>query len=395
MTRTRTGAELAAENPGLLGSAPIGLLTNFTGTLPDLSRTADALVAAGAPVTVLFGPEHGLNGSVQAGETELEGYDARTDLPVVETYLKSGGALDDIVRESGVETIVFDMQDLGVRFYTYIWSMYDALESAARTGVRFVVLDRPNPLGGSVLEGPGLDTAGFESFVGRSDIHQRHGMTAGELARLFVSRDLAARGLSVELEVIGVDGWDPTSDFGATGLPWVPPSPNMPTLDTAFAFCGTGLLEGTNVSEGRGTTKPFEIFGAPWIDGRLTTRLREADIPGVLFREVWFTPTFHKYAGEVIRGAQLHVVNRRVYRPVETGLAILDALAELYPEEFWFLPPGERVDGPDGRHAIDLLWGSDQLRLTRHAGGSVGALSESSVSVDAVYGPETLLYSRQ
>ncbi|MES1169295.1 MAG: DUF1343 domain-containing protein, partial [Leifsonia sp.] len=250
--RARTGVDIVAETPELLGGRRIGLLTNFTGTTPDLGRTVDALVDAGAPITALFGPEHGLNGSVQAGETETSTHDARTDLPIVETYLKKGDELDRLIEESGVDTIVFDMQDLGVRYYTYIWSLYDCLQSAARTGVRFVVLDRPNPLGGAVVSGPGLDVAGFGSFVGRSDVHQRHGLTAGELARLFNARDLPADGLSADLDVVAMTGWDAGSDFDATGLPWVPPSPNMPTIDTAYAFTGTGIFEGTNVSEGRG-----------------------------------------------------------------------------------------------------------------------------------------------
>jgi len=394
MSRIRTGAERASEDIRLLGDGRIGLLTNFTGTLPDLSRTSDRLVAAGAPISVLFGPEHGLNGSVQAGETEAESHDARTDLPIVETYLKSGAELDRVFQESGVSTIVFDMQDLGVRFYTYIWTLYDALESAARTGLRFVVLDRPNPLGGLLLEGPGLPDGSFASFVGRSDIHQRHGLTAGELARLFAARDLAERGLTVDLAVVEVEGWSPGDDFDGTGLPWVPPSPNMPTLDTAFAFSGTGIFEGTNVSEGRGTTRPFEMLGAPYIDGRLASRLREAGLPGVVFREVWFAPTFHKYAGSTVRGVQLHVTDRDAFRPVSTGLAVLDAIAELYPDEFRFLPPGERLDGPDRRHAIDLLWGSDELRKTVEAGRPGSALIGPAARVGDVYGPDVLLYPR-
>ncbi|WP_223692871.1 exo-beta-N-acetylmuramidase NamZ family protein [Leifsonia poae] len=361
--RTRTGIEIAVETPRLLGEGAIGLLTNFTGTTPDLGRTIDALLAAGVPITTLFGPEHGLNGSVQAGETESGRYDIATDLPIVETYLKSGEALDELLVSSGVDTVVFDMQDLGVRFYTYIWSLYDCLESAARTGIRVVVLDRPNPLGGAVVAGPGLDVDGFASFVGRSDIHQRHGLTAGELARLFVTRDLRARGLSVELDVVGMRDWDAMRDFDATGLPWVPPSPNMPTLDTAFAFTGTGLFEGTNVSEGRGTTRPFEVLGAPYIDGRLATALRERDLPGVAFREIWFAPTFHKYAGETLRGVQLHLTDRSAFEPVGTGLVILETVAELYPDQFRFLDPGVRVESGERGYAVDRLWG--RLRCAR------------------------------
>ncbi|WP_085369066.1 exo-beta-N-acetylmuramidase NamZ domain-containing protein [Leifsonia sp. NCR5] len=392
--RARTGVEIAAEDPGLLGGRRIGLLTNFTGTTPDLGRTVDALVEAGAPVTALFGPEHGLNGSVQAGETETSTHDARTDLPIIETYLKSGEELDRLIEDSGVDTVVFDMQDLGVRYYTYIWSLYDCLRSAARTGVRFVVLDRPNPLGGGVLSGPGIDVAGFGSFVGRSDVHQRHGLTAGELARLFNTRDLPADGLSADLDVIRMEGWDASADFDATGLPWVPPSPNMPTLDTAYAFTGTGIFEGTNVSEGRGTTRPFEMLGAPYIDGRLAARLRDARIPGVLFRELWYSPTFHKYAGETVRGVQLHIVDRSAFDPVSTGLAILDAVAELYPDDFRFLEPGQRVESGERGYAVDRLWGSSALRDAVHAGEPAAALNPGVVPVQDVYGDDVLLYSR-
>lgn len=394
MDHVRTGAERAVENPRMLGRGPIGLLTNFTGTLPDLQRTSDVLLASGAPVTALFGPEHGVNGSAQAGAAESAEADEATGLPVIDTYLKQGEALDELVVASGVETIVFDMQDVGVRYYTYVWSLYDALFAAARTGIRFVVLDRPNPLGGTIAEGPGLDAARFASFVGRSDVRQRHGLTAGELARLFVSRDLAAAGLTVDLGVVELEGWDATRDFHGTGLQWVPPSPNMPTVDTAYAFAGLGLIEGTNVSEGRGTTRPFETIGAPFVDRRLAKRLRDVRLPGVLFREVWFTPTFSKYAGQTVRGVQLHVHDRRTFRPVETGLVVIDALATLYPGDFRLLAPDTRLDGPEPRAGIDLLWGSDTLRRTVENGNSARELAAQPQAVADAYEPGVLLYPR-
>jgi uncharacterized protein YbbC (DUF1343 family) len=396
MTRqhTRTGVAVTLDDPRVVGGKRIGLLTNFTGTTPDLGRTVDALVAAGAPIAVLFGPEHGVNGSVQAGETEANTHDAGTGLPVAETYLKTGDELDRLVETFGLDTIVFDMQDLGVRFYTYIWSMYDWMQSAARTGTRFVVLDRPNPLGGAVISGPGLDVAQFASFVGRSDIHQRHGLTAGELARLFNTRDLPALGLSVDLEVVRMTGWEASADFDRTGVPWVPPSPNMPTLDTAFAFCGTALFEGTNVSEGRGTTRPFEVLGAPYIDGRLAARLRETETAGVLFRDTWFTPTFHKYAGETVRGVQLHITDRSVFDPIGTALAVLDAVASLYPDDFGFLAPASRTDAAERGYAVDRLWGSTSLREAVSAGEPAALLHPGTVSVEAVYQDDVLLYPR-
>ncbi|GAA0979912.1 DUF1343 domain-containing protein [Acrocarpospora macrocephala] len=392
--RTRTGVEVVLGGPRVIRGTSIGLLTNFTGTTPDLGRTVDALVAAGAPVTALFGPEHGLNGSVQAGQTETSTYDPPTGLPIFDTYLRNGRELAELLAASGVDTIVFDMQDLGVRFYTYIWSMYDCMQAAARTGVRFVVLDRPNPLGGAVLSGPGLDVAGYGSFVGRADIPLRHGLTAGELARLFNTRDLPAQGLRVDLDVVPMSGWDVAADFDRTHLPWVAPSPNIPTLDTAFAYCGTGLFEGTNLSEGRGTTRPFETIGAPYVDGRLPARLRETETAGVVFRDVWFTPTFHKYAGETIRGVQLHISDRSAYDPVATALTVLDAVADLYPGQFGFLPPDERVDPPERGYAVDRLWGSARLREAVQAGRSVLALNPGAEAVEAVYGDDVLLYPR-
>jgi uncharacterized protein YbbC (DUF1343 family) len=260
--------------------------------------------------------------------------------------------------------------------------------------VRFVVLDRPNPLGGAVVSGPGLDVARHASFVGRTDIHLRHGLTAGELARLFNSRELPAQGLSVNLDVVRMSGWDAAGDFDRTRLPWVAPSPNIPTLDTAFAYCGTGLFEGTNLSEGRGTTRPFELIGAPYIDGRLTARLRETGAAGVAFREVWFTPTFHKYAGQTIRGVQLHVTDRAAFDPVATALMVLDAVADLYPDRFDFAPPGDRVDAPERGYAVDRLWGSAGLREAVRAGRPASALNRSARAVEAVYGDDVLLYPR-
>lgn len=391
-TRVMTGAERVAGDPSLLGQGRFGLVTNFTGVMPDLTRNVDALLAAGLNITALFGPEHGLLGTVQAGHTEAAEFDSDTGLPLFETYLATDDELDALVAKSGVNALVFDMQDIGARFYTYVWTMYDCMRSAARTGIRFVVLDRPNPLGGAQVEGPGVD-AGFESFVGRADIPIRHGLTAGELARHLNDRVLPTIGApSVDLSVVRMDGWTRRMLFDETRLEWVAPSPNMPTLDTAFAFAGTGLLEGTNVSEGRGTTRPFELIGAPYIDAALIGELRNSDLPGVLFREVWYSPTFHKYAGETLRGVQVHVTDRRTYDPVRCGVTILAAIARLYADDFRFLAPGDGTDASDGRFAIDRLWGSDRLRMTVESGGDPLALDWPAGSPGAVYSDAALLY---
>ena len=386
------GVSVLATNPDLVGPGQFGLLTNFTGTTESLQRNVDVLLESGLNLRALFGPEHGMRGSAQAGETEGEGRDASTGLPVYETYMASAQELDELILGSGVDAVIFDMQDIGVRYYTYIWTMYDAMLSAARTGRRFVVLDRPNPLGGSLTSGPGLDER-VASFVGRVDIPQRHGLTAGELARLFNQEFLpSAVGHEVDLQVVTMANWTRDTEYSATGLAWVPPSPNMPTVDSAFAFAGTGLFEGTNVSEGRGTTKPFELVGAPYVDARLLTALRELEIPGALFREAWFTPSFHKYANQTIPGVQLHVTDRELFEPVGCGVSMISAFARLYPDDFSFSAPGERVDLPQRGHAVDRLWGSSSLRDVVEAGEDPGYLVPAPLATTERYPDGVLLY---
>ncbi|KAB8190071.1 DUF1343 domain-containing protein [Nonomuraea phyllanthi] len=350
MHTVRTGAERLAADPALAGGSRLGLITNPTGVLPDLTPTPDALLASGLNLTALFGPEHGMRGTAQAAGSEGDTVDEKTGLPVFDTHKLEGEALDRVVAASGVDTLVFDIADVGARFYTYVWTMYDLLGSAARLGLRFVVLDRPNPLGGTVEEGPRLDPA-FASFVGRFPLPLRHGRTAGELAALF--------GFDVDLRVVEMEGWRREMSFAETGLPWVMPSVNMPTPDTALVYPGTGLFEGTNFSEGRGTTRPFELIGAPYADARLAPALAGLDLPGVRFRETWFTPTFHKHAGVPVRGVQLHVHDRAAFRPVLTGLSMLHVARTLYPDDLrWW--------GPD--LFMDHLWGSDALTRALEAG---------------------------
>ncbi|WP_460783319.1 exo-beta-N-acetylmuramidase NamZ family protein [Microbacterium tumbae] len=393
-SRIRIGAERAAAEPELITGSRVGLLTNFTGTMPDLSRNIDALMSAGVRLHHLFGPEHGLDGAVQAGESTSIARDERSGLPFSDTYLVEGQKLDEMIIASGVDALAFDMQDIGVRFYTYIWTMYDAMRSAARLGLPFTVLDRPNPLGGAVLAGPGVSAERFTSFVGRSDIHQRHGLTAGELAGLFAARDLAADGLSIDLRVVELTGWSATEDWTATGLPWVPPSPNIPTLDSVYAFCGTGLVEGTTLSEGRGTTRPFETIGAPFLSADLAADLRARDLPGVLFRDIAFQPTFHKHVGRTARGIQLHIIDHRAYDAVGTALAILDAARSVAPESVRSLDAGERLDPGDTGYALDRLWGSTSLRDALDGRGRFGALPHAARPVADVYGDDILLYTR-
>ncbi|WP_330460911.1 DUF1343 domain-containing protein [Streptomyces sp. NBC_00820] len=388
-----TGIARLHASPGLAGPGRLGLVTNHTGVLPGLRPAAPALLDAGVRLVALFGPEHGLHGTAQAGESEAARTDPATGLPVHDTYGCDGGRLDELLRASGVDALVYDLQDIGARFYTYVWTMYDLMVSAARTGVRFVVADRPNPLGGLVSEGPLLDPA-WASFVGRAATPVRHGLTCGELARLLnTSAVPQAAGRAADLTVIEAVGWQRSMDAEATGLPWVAPSPNIPTPATATVYPGTCLFEGTNLSEGRGTTQPFEIVGAPYVDARFAPSLAELALPGVHFRDLRYVPTFHKYAGRPLRGVQLHVTDRKVFAPVRTAVAMLATLRRLYPDGFAWRGPDGGAEGTGHRHFVDLLWGSDRLRHTVDAGDDPLPLCDPPAPPGQWAGEDTLLYS--
>lgn len=379
-------------SPGLAGPGRLGLVTNHTGVLPDLRPAASALVEAGARLVALFGPEHGLHGAGQAGESEAARADPTTGLPVHDTYRCNGERLDKLLLDSGVDALVYDLQDIGARFYTYVWTMFDLMVSAARTGVRFVVADRPNPLGGLVSEGPLLDPA-WASFVGRAPIPVRHGLTCGELAQqLNASTVPQVAGRAADLTVIEVVGWQRAMDAEATGLPWVAPSPNIPTPATATVYPGTCLFEGTNLSEGRGTTQPFEIVGAPYLDARFAPSLAELALPGVHFRDLRYVPTFHKHAGRPLRGVQLHITDREVFAPVRTAVAMLATLRRLYPDNFAWRTADSGAEGTGHRHFIDLLWGSDRLRRAVDAGVDPLPLCDPPASPVRWAGEDVLLY---
>jgi uncharacterized protein YbbC (DUF1343 family) len=257
---------------------------------------------------------------------------------------------------AGLDAVVYDVQDIGSRYYTFIWTMAYAMEACARDGIEMIVADRPNPIGGAAVEGSLIEES-FRSFVGHYPIPNRHGMTAGELAQLF-NEDF---GIGCRLTVVPTKGWHRSQWFDETGLPWILPSPNMPTLDTATVYPGMCLIEGTNLSEGRGTTRPFELVGAPWIDStRLVSELEKEDLPGVCFRPQWFCPTFHKLAGEICAGIQLHVEDRQAFRPLRTGVAVLLAVYRLWPDRFQWRPPPYEYEME--RPAIDILAGGDRLR---------------------------------
>jgi len=331
---TMPGIEvLLAERLDLLRGKRIGLVTNPTGVDRTLRSSIDLLARhPDVRLVALFGPEHGVRGDVQAGERVDDARDAATGLPVHSLYGEhrepTAAMLD------GVDLLLFDIQDIGARVYTYPYTLANAMRAARRAGIAVVVLDRPNPVGGVQVEGPVLDTA-YASFVGQFPIPLRHGMTLGELARLFNDE----YGIGADLHVVPVRGWRRADAEPGRTLPWVPPSPNMPTPDTALAYPGTVLFEGTNVSEGRGTTRPFEIVGAPFVDaGALAERMNALALPGVRFRPVWFTPSFSKHAGTPCAGVQLHIHDRDAFRPVRTGIALLVAIHALHPGEFAFLP---------------------------------------------------------
>ncbi|MFJ6000051.1 exo-beta-N-acetylmuramidase NamZ domain-containing protein [Streptomyces sp. NPDC092370] len=353
--RLRTGFErLARDGYALLEDQKVGIVTNPTGITRDVRHIVDVMHADDrVGLTAVFGPEHGFRGTAQAGGSEGRYDDPATGLPVYDTYLKSGRPLADVFTASGVDTVVFDIQDVGARFYTYIWTLYDCMEAAGLAGKRFVVLDRPNPVTGRTALGPVLHKE-FATFVGRQPIAQAHGMTVAELARLFNAEFLTE---PVPLETVRMSGWKRSDFHDASGLPWVPPSPNMPTPETALVYSGTCLFEGTNLSEGRGTTRPFELLGAEGVDRRWAAAANALALPGVRFREAYFAPAFSKYQGRTIGGVQLHVHDRAAFDPVRTGIALLVTAKQVWSGFAW---------RPD--NWIDKLTGSTRVRTMIDAG---------------------------
>jgi uncharacterized protein YbbC (DUF1343 family) len=367
----RIGVDLVGSGEESLPGRRVGVVTNPTGVDHALIPTAAVLQRAGVDVTALFAPEHGIGGAAQAGEGNALRDPDFPDIAVYDTYKRDSGGVTELVRESGVEQLVFDIQDVGARFYTYSWTMFDCLVAAARLGIPFTVLDRPNPISGAVSEGVPADRPWISTFVGRVPIPARHGLTTGELATYLNSSAVTEwAGRPADLRVVAVRGWrrEDYLDAADAGYPWVLPSPNLPTLDSALVYPGTCFFEGTNLSEGRGTTRPFELVGAPFVDGRLAAALNERKLPGVWFRSTSFEPTQSKFAGELVRGVQVHVRDRAVFRPVLTGLTMLDAVIELYADQVSWRTFGER-------YAIDSLWGTEALRESRDAGRALADLA--------------------
>lgn len=353
--RLRTGFErLAADGYAPLDGQRVGVVTNPTGITRDARHIVDVMHEDDrVDLTAVFGPEHGFRGTAQAGGSEGRHDDPATGLPVYDTYLKSGQALADIFTASGVDTVVFDIQDVGARFYTYIWTLFDCMESAGLAGKRFMVLDRPNPVTGRAALGPVLHKE-FATFVGRQPVSQAHGMTVAELARLFNGEFLQT---PVPLETVRMSGWKRSDFYDASGLPWVPPSPNMPTPETALVYSGTCLFEGTNLSEGRGTTRPFELLGAEGIGRSWAEEANGLGLAGVRLREAYFAPTFSKFQGRTIGGVQVHVHDRESFDPVRTGIGLLITARRSWSGFAW---------RPD--NWIDKLTGSTLVRTMIDAG---------------------------
>jgi uncharacterized protein YbbC (DUF1343 family) len=372
----RTGLEkiLGEHHIKSLRGARVGLIVNPASVDSRFNHAADLFAARGEfELTALFGPQHGIRGETQDNMIEWRGFtDPRTGIPAYSLYGETRTPTSEMLAD--VDTLVFDVQDVGTRVYTFIYTMALSMKACAREGIRFVVLDRPNPIGG--LTDGNLLEPGFTSFVGMYPIPMRHGMTAGELARLFNG----AFGIGCELEVVPLDGWRRDMQFERTGLPWVPPSPNMPTPDTARVYPGGVVFEGTNVSEARGTTRPFELIGAPWVDPRpLAAHLNSLGFDGAFFRECWFQPTFHKWAGELCGGVQIHVTDPARFRPCPAGLCLLSAIRAQAPGRFeWKQPPYEYEFE---KLPIDLILGTDKIRIAVERG-------EDPIDIAAGWRPE-------
>jgi uncharacterized protein YbbC (DUF1343 family) len=368
----------------------VGLVANAASITRSFTHAADLLARAdGVTLSALFGPQHGFHATVQDNMIESpHADDPRRGVRVYSLYSETREPTPEMLDD--LDVLVIDLQDVGTRVYTFVYTMANCLRAAARIGLPVVVCDRPNPIGGGPPQGPVLEP-GLESFVGQFPIPLRHGLTIGELARLFNDHfQIAAR-----LEVVPMEGWSRAMYLDDTGLPWVMPSPNIPTLDTAIVYPGAVLFEGTRLSEGRGTTRPFEIMGAPGLDAeRLAAALNRQRLPGAYFRPVWFQPTFHKHAGETCGGCQLHVTDRSTFDAVLAPVAWMREIHAQAPERFaWREPPYEYESG---KMPIDILAGSTSFRAQIEADerpDRIAAGWEAGLRAFLPIRDEVLLYS--
>ncbi|MDQ3129781.1 MAG: DUF1343 domain-containing protein [Acidobacteriota bacterium] len=371
----KLGLEKGLDNElQLFKNKRIGLICNQASVDHKFRHSADLFFEnSNINLVSLFGPQHGIRGDVQDNMVEtLHTVDKKTGLPIFSLYSETRTPTAEML--SGIDTIVFDLQDVGCRVYTFIYTMANAMRACASNDKEFIVLDRPNPIGGENVEGNCLEK-GNESFVGQYPIPMRHGLTVGELAQLF-NEEFS---ISCDLKVIRMEGWQRDLYLDETDSPWVMPSPNIPTLETAVVFPATVYFEGTQVSEGRGTTKPFEIVGAPFIEtDRFQNALAKLELPGVIFREINFLPTFQKHKNEVCGGVFLHITDRKQFKPVITGIGLIKTLYELYSEEFnWKTPPYEYVYD---RNPFDVIAGTTKTRKQIESGLSLEEIELSWLS---------------
>jgi uncharacterized protein YbbC (DUF1343 family) len=367
---TRLGIDVLLDSRRLRGLR-VGVVSNHAALDGRFRHVVDRIATADdVTLGAIFGPQHGFRSDVQDNMIETpHAQDATRRVPVYSLYSETREPTAEMLK--GLDVLVIDLQDIGARIYTYIYTMANCLRACKRHGVHVIVCDRPNPIGGDDVEGASL-RAGFESFVGQFAIPMRHGMTIGELARLF--NEHFAIGAS--LEVVKMEGWTRRAYWDATGLPWVMPSPNIPTLDSAIVYPGTVLFEGTMLSEGRGTTRPFELLGAPWIDAeRCADAMNALALPGIICRPAVFEPTFQKHAKKRCGGCQVHVVDRSVFRPVLTGVALIDMFRRFDTAQYtWREPPYEYERD---KMPFDILAGSDELRRQIEAEMPLAEIADS------------------
>ena len=366
MKRIRLGIEVLLEDKlATLAGQRIGLVCNPASVFPDFRHAADIFFEhPEINLTALFGPQHGIRGDVQYNMIETPHVrDSRTGLMVYSLYSETRVPTEQMCDE--IDTFVVDLQDVGCRIYTYTYTMAYCMMSAAKYGKRVVVCDRPNPINGVTVEG-NVTEKEFTSFVGQFELPTRPGMTIGEMAQMFNEHF----GIGCDLEVIKMDGWRREMWHEETGLPWVLPSPNIPTIDTCVVFPATVHLEGTELSEGRGTTMPFELNGAPYIDPYAwAAALREYDFSGVAFREAYFRPTFSEFTGETCGGVHIHVTDRNAFTPVVLGIAMVKTARDMYPDHFLWRQNDYEYEF--GRNPFDIVCGTDKIRLALESGASV------------------------
>ena len=387
----RIGLDLFERNwPKRLKDSRVALLVHPASVNKRLEHAVNLFIQSRKfTLKALFGPQHGIYGETQDNMIEWEGFhDSQTGLPVFSLYGKTRKPESSMLER--IDVLAIDLQDVGARYYTFIWTMENCMQVCMDMNKSVVILDRPNPIGGHKTEGPILEGA-YSSFVGQRPLPIRHGMTVGEIGNYLLSAFYP----SLDCHVIPMQGWKRTFWFDNTHLPWVMPSPNMPVLDTSMVYPGMCLLEGTNISEGRGTTRPFEIFGAPFIEPeRLVKQLKGFNLPGAIFRPLYFQPTFQKYAGDTCGGAQLHVTHRELFRPFKTGVAIVKAVHDLYPKRFlWRQPPYEYETE---KMPIDILAGTDRLRKDIEKGEQLDLMEEwwreECIAFDKKFRKKYLIY---